>query len=94
MQNPPDVRYPLSVILRRCGRIRCHECRGEIYEGEEVFYWEFRFKDVRRTVPLCPECFDAYFDELSRYEKAKLLEVEIVRHTSASPDAQNAKSPA
>jgi len=63
------------------------DCGCEVYEGENLFEWDKYDPKTKehKTIHICPDCFDAKFEEFTREEKAELLgleytEVRRVRH--------------
>jgi hypothetical protein len=52
--------------------IRCGKCLGEIYEEEKAYI----LSDSNK--PICTDCFDEFFNQQSRSEKAALIGAEEI----------------
>lgn len=59
-----------NTVIRR---LRCSECGAVFNPWEEIFSWS----DGGTDEYVCSDCFDALFDELTRYERAALIGSEI-----------------
>ena len=51
----------------------CFECGCECYEYGEMYTFTKRVRGSWEEVLICPECLEAFFDELPLIEKAELI---------------------
>ena len=59
--------------MNNSGKRYCSECRAEFGPQDEIYSWT----DGKSSFYVCCDCFDALFNELSRYEKAALIGSEV-----------------
>lgn len=59
--------------MTRNNAICCADCGAELNDWDKLYSWD----EGKMTVWLCEDCFDRYFDDLSRDEKAEFIGSEV-----------------
>ncbi len=63
----------MQMNRKRRNTYRCGECGSLIEPWQEMYSWT----EGKCSKFVCSDCFDALFDELTRFERAALIGSEI-----------------